>query len=895
MGYLPAMFPVFFRVALATLLSIAFAREGFSAFGLGTATDSYTVDTGAGLVFKVRRTDNGVSTQSAGDLMSLVWNGVEYQNLTRGSQINSGFDYLYTGVSGVAVSAAVLNVDYIKVTVTAGDLTHYYLARRGHPHIYMATCFVTEPSTLGLCRFIVRIPEARLPNGPRPSDIRGNTGSIEASDIFGIADGTTRSKHYSNMRLKDWSYIGATGPDVGVWMVRSNHEGDSGGPFYRSLLNQCGVDQEITYILNYGEAQTEPFRTGILNGPYTLVFTKGEPPPPLDTSWVADMGLVGFVPPAARGAIRGAGISGRDTSQSYTVGFANSTAQYWADAGESSGAFHCTNMLPGAYTMRLYKNELAVFTTTVNVIGGRTLDLNNLVITADPGAARPLWRIGNWDGTPNEFVNGDRVTFMHPSDVRLEPWNPGVYVVGTSSPGTGIPCYQWKDVNGAQVVNFTLTAGQLVASTVRVGITCAFEGARPKISLNSYTSANPSPSTQPDTRTLTVGTYRGNNTTYTFAVPASALVLGANTLTFYPISGSGASGFLSAGYSLDCIDMYQGALQTLALPGAPNDLTATVTNLRVTLNWNGVAGASNYTVLRAISSGGPYTKLATDVTTTNFLDASLPAGTCYYAVRAGNSSGTGTNSAELRVVAGIDLSPTFIAAGAVWRYFDKPVDLGMSWRSNAYNDLTWSNGMARLGYGNDGEVTKVASNRQWTTYFRRPFHVPNPTNVTSLKARLTRDDAAVIYLNGAEVWRDSNLASGLVTNATPALVALGGADETRWLTNVLDPTGLIRGWNTLAAEVHNQSLSSSDIGFDFELTGTALAGSFPALAIRSASGGVALSWPIDGSYFLGQAASNLSPPVSWNPVTNVAFLTNDEWRIILPVTTNQRYFRLRAP
>jgi hypothetical protein len=164
-----------------------------------------------------------------------------------------------------------------------------------------------------------------------------------------------------------------------------------------------------------------------------------------------------------------------------------------------------------------------------------------------------------------------------------------------------------------------------------------------------------------------------------------------------------------------------------------------------------------------------------------------------------------------------------------------------------------------------------------------------------LKARLTRDDAAVIYLNGAEVWRDSNLASGLVTNATPALVALGGADETRWLTNVLDPTGLIRGWNTLAAEVHNQSLSSSDIGFDFELTGTALAESFPALAIGPASGGVALSWPIDGSYFLGQAASNLSPPVSWNPVTNVAFLTNDEWRIILPVTTNQRYFRLRAP
>src|SRR6185295_10222392 len=153
------------------------------------------------------------------------------------------------------------------------------------------TYFASEPSTLGLCRYIVRIPSILLPNGPVPSDIRNTTNAIESSDVFIQADGQTRSKHYSNMRLKDWSYIGATGPNVGVWMVRSNHEGDSGGPFYRSLLNQCGTDHEITYILNYGEAQTEPFRTNILNGPYALVFTTGAPPSALDTAWVANMGL----------------------------------------------------------------------------------------------------------------------------------------------------------------------------------------------------------------------------------------------------------------------------------------------------------------------------------------------------------------------------------------------------------------------------------------------------------------------------------------------------------------------------------------------------------------------------------------------------------------------------
>lgn len=104
-----------------------------AAFGLTTATDYYQVDTGADLVFRVRRTDNGSSTQSAGDIMSLKWNGTEYQNQSRGSQITSGFDYLYSGVSSVSVSAAVVNTNYIKITVQAGNLTHYYMARNGYP------------------------------------------------------------------------------------------------------------------------------------------------------------------------------------------------------------------------------------------------------------------------------------------------------------------------------------------------------------------------------------------------------------------------------------------------------------------------------------------------------------------------------------------------------------------------------------------------------------------------------------------------------------------------------------------------------------------------------------------------------------------------------------------
>jgi rhamnogalacturonan endolyase len=87
--------------------------KGIETFGLTSDANFYTVDTGAGLVFKVRRTDNGSSTQSAGDISSMIYNGVQYQDQSRGSQLNSGFDFLYTGVSAVNVAATTVGADYI--------------------------------------------------------------------------------------------------------------------------------------------------------------------------------------------------------------------------------------------------------------------------------------------------------------------------------------------------------------------------------------------------------------------------------------------------------------------------------------------------------------------------------------------------------------------------------------------------------------------------------------------------------------------------------------------------------------------------------------------------------------------------------------------------------------
>lgn len=279
------------------------------------------------------------------------------------------------------------------------------------------------------------------------------------------------------------------------------------------------------------------------------------------------------------------------------------------------------------------------------------------------------------------------------------------------------------------------------------------------------------------------------------------------------------------------------------------------------------------------------------------IPAARNAGANTFTVRAADSVGASAFallSIHVDPPMGFSIAPTLISAGAVWRYFDRTNDLGTSWRSPAFNDTSWSSGPARLGYGNDGEVTTVASNRQWTTYFRRQFYVGDPNDIITLNASVTRDDAAIIYLNGTEVWRDPNITSATITYTTPASIALGDADETNWLSMPLDPTPLTAGWNTVAAEVHNQSLTSSDIGFDFELTADAVIDSLPHLNIATSPPGVLLSWPGDASYFTVYSAPNLAPPIVWTRVQTAPVLSNGSWTISISLpTTGSRFFRLQ--
>lgn len=84
---------------------------------------------------------------------------------------------------------------------------------------------------------------------------------------------------------------------------------------------------------------------------------------------------------------------------------------------------------------------------------------------------------------------------------------------------------------------------------------------------------------------------------------------------------------------------------TVTIPPAPTGLTASAGNGQVSLTWSASSGATSYNVKRSTTSGGPYTTVASGVTSTSFTNTGLTNGTTYYfVVSAVNSAGESGNS-----------------------------------------------------------------------------------------------------------------------------------------------------------------------------------------------------------------------------------------------------------
>ena len=173
----------------------------------------------------------------------------------------------------------------------------------------------------------------------------------------------------------------------------------------------------------------------------------------------------------------------------------------------------------------------------------------------------------------------------------------------------------------------------------------------------------------------------------------------------------------------------------------------------------------------------------------------------------------------LFISSGIYAQTTLISYGSSWKYLDNGTNQGSSWTPIAFNDASWASGNGELGYGDGDETTTVgyggnSSNKYITTYFRKTITIANPSIYSNFTFTVMRDDGYVVYVNGTEVGRD-NMGAGTIISSTLAASAI----EDGTVSFNVATSAFAAGSNTIAVEIHQAAITSTDISFDLQLVG----------------------------------------------------------------------------
>jgi uncharacterized protein (TIGR03382 family) len=170
-------------------------------------------------------------------------------------------------------------------------------------------------------------------------------------------------------------------------------------------------------------------------------------------------------------------------------------------------------------------------------------------------------------------------------------------------------------------------------------------------------------------------------------------------------------------------------------------------------------------------------------------------------------------------------SYTYVSEGTPLVYFKGTVDPPADWNAPTGGEAGWLAGGVGfgIGYGDSDDRTLLAdmAGSYLTVYARAHFTVgAERTALTQIRLRARFDDGFVAYLNGVEIAR-SHLPAGAVSRQTPGTNhEVTDGEE----TFPVSPTLLVPGDNLFAVEVHNSSLTSSDLSFIPTLVGEDPAG-----------------------------------------------------------------------
>jgi DNA-binding CsgD family transcriptional regulator len=154
-----------------------------------------------------------------------------------------------------------------------------------------------------------------------------------------------------------------------------------------------------------------------------------------------------------------------------------------------------------------------------------------------------------------------------------------------------------------------------------------------------------------------------------------------------------------------------------------------------------------------------------------------------------------------------------------WHYYDNGY-LEKDWIK--LSDFSnWKNGKSPLGYGDRKNLTELnfggnKEKKHITKYFKKKFIVDH--KYVAYEIKIQRDDGAVVYLNGKELFRD-NMPNSIIKDTTYAIKTIQKNEEHEYKQHFFDNKLFKEGENTISVSIHQAYKYSSDCIFSLELIG----------------------------------------------------------------------------
>ena len=169
-------------------------------------------------------------------------------------------------------------------------------------------------------------------------------------------------------------------------------------------------------------------------------------------------------------------------------------------------------------------------------------------------------------------------------------------------------------------------------------------------------------------------------------------------------------------------------------------------------------------------------------------------------------------------------SQTAYLGGDEYRYFSGNSEPPANWNQHDFNDASWSEGYSVIGFGNTNDSTIIAPAP--SLYIRINFSIEDVTAVSKLTLLADYNDGYIAYINGVEVVRINMGAKGSVAThdatATRSRKMQASRNQCEPLLGYFIDSSVLKqclqnGENTLAIQVHNDSIDGQNLGIQFSL------------------------------------------------------------------------------